>query len=346
MKIAEKYMQRCLQLATQGMGHVSPNPMVGCVIVYENKIIGEGYHRRFGGAHAEVEAINQVNNKKLLKNSTLYVNLEPCSHFGKTPPCADLILENNIPHVVIACKDPHEKVAGKGIEKLVRAGVKVDIGILQNEATEINKRFFTYHQKKRPYVILKWAQTTDGYIDKIRSSNEEKPTKISDLENTKWVHLWRTQEDAILVGTQTALLDNPALTSRLIKGKNPTKILIDKELKTPTSFAIFDRQSPLIVFNSLIEKTDGHIRYIKLNFTLPLFKQILDVLYTLQIQSLIVEGGAFTLNQIINEKLFDEVRVFVSKNMLGNGVKAPEFPKEKPIIQTINNDTLYTFYNI
>ncbi|HZH70213.1 MAG TPA: bifunctional diaminohydroxyphosphoribosylaminopyrimidine deaminase/5-amino-6-(5-phosphoribosylamino)uracil reductase RibD, partial [Flavobacteriaceae bacterium] len=247
----EKYMQRALFLAQKGRFTTSPNPRVGAVIVHKNKIIGEGYHRQFGEAHAEPNAVASVKDKSLLAESTLYVTLEPCSHHGKTPPCVDLILKHKIPEVFIASKDPFEKVNGSGIEKLREAGVNVKIGLLEKEALELNKRFFTFHQKKRPYIILKWAETADGFIGRLQSDPKKEDSWITSAESKQLVHLWRAEEDGILVGSNTALADRPQLDCREVFGKNPLRILIDENLDVPLSFAIFNKKAPTIVFNAI-----------------------------------------------------------------------------------------------
>jgi diaminohydroxyphosphoribosylaminopyrimidine deaminase/5-amino-6-(5-phosphoribosylamino)uracil reductase len=245
-------MKRCLDLAMQGCGSVAPNPMVGAVLVYSNKIIGEGYHQQYGGPHAEVNCINSVlaENKKFIPNSTLYVSLEPCNHHGKTPPCSDLIIQHKIPELVIGCKDPFELVNGTGIEKLKKAGVNIHPFLLEKEAVELNKRFFHFHQKKRPYIILKWAQTDDGFIALPKGI----PLKISNEITDQLVHRWRSEEAAIIVGTNTAINDNPSLTNRLWGGANPIRIIIDKNLKVPTDHKIYDQSSVTYIFNEIEEK--------------------------------------------------------------------------------------------
>ncbi|MFI5142155.1 MAG: bifunctional diaminohydroxyphosphoribosylaminopyrimidine deaminase/5-amino-6-(5-phosphoribosylamino)uracil reductase RibD, partial [Bacteroidia bacterium] len=255
-----QYMQRCLELAEKGLGNVASNPMVGCVIVHNNVIIGEGYHQKYGEAHAEVNAIASVVNKNLLAESTVFVSLEPCSHHGKTPPCSDLLIEHKVKRVVIACLDTNPLVAGKGIAKLRNAGIELFTGVLEKEARELNKRFFTYHEKKRPYIILKWAQTKDGFISKLPPFIREE-NWITNNESKKLVHTWRAQEQAILVGTTTALLDNPALTVRLTEGKSPIRILIDKELKVPFINPIFSNVTETIVFTEKKEVSANNITY-------------------------------------------------------------------------------------
>src|SRR5690348_3772405 len=281
-------MSRCIQLAKLGAGNVAPNPMVGGVLVYENKIIGEGYHQRFGEAHAEVNCINNVaeENKSLIEKSTMYVSLEPCAHHGKTPPCSDLIIQKKIKKVIVGCQDIFKEVAGKGIEKLENAGVEVITGVLEHECRDLNRRFFTFHQKQRPYIILKWAQSANG---KIGSDGDER-ILISNNYSNRLVHKWRSEEAAILVGTNTVLKDNPSLTTRLWKGNNPVRIVIDKELKIPPSSKIFNEQAETLIFNLSKSSATKNIRFIKLdneNF----LKELLDWLYKNNIQSVLVEGG-------------------------------------------------------
>ena len=318
----EKYMSRCIQLAKLGAGDVAPNPMVGAVLVYENKIIGEGYHKKFGEAHAEVNCINHVDqkNKSLIEKSTMYVSLEPCAHHGKTPPCADLIIKNKIKKVIIGCQDIYKEVAGKGIEKLRNADTEVVTGVLENECKELNKRFFTFHQKQRPYIILKWAQSMNG---KIGSDNDERIFISNDYSN-RLVHNWRSEEAAILVGTNTVLKDNSLLTTRLWKGNNPVRIVIDKELKLPASLKIFNADAKTIIFNLSKDFTKENIRFLKVqneNF----LEEILHSLYENNIQSVLVEGGAKTLQSFIDTGLWDEARIITNEKMIiENGIAAPE----------------------
>lgn len=337
----ETYMKRCLDLAVKGLGQVAPNPMVGCVIVYDDEIIGEGCHEQYGQAHAEVNAINSVKDKELLKKSTLYVNLEPCSHFGKTPPCADLIIENKIPYVVIGSIDTNSLVSGKGIEKLTKAGIDVKIGVLEAECKSLNKRFFTYHEKKRPYIILKWAQTSDGFIDAKRNEeNTSKPIQISNSDSKKLLHLWRSQEQAIIIGTNTALLDNPQLTVREVKGKNPLRITIDKWLRIPKHFNLFDKSTPTLIFTSVDEPSQKNLEFVKIDFEKPIIPQVLEELYERNIQSLLVEGGELLLKSFIDEGFWDSARVFVSDKELKKGVEAP-IMNQKPVIkENISGDKL------
>ena len=330
-------MRRCIELAKCGFGTAFPNPMVGAVIVCDGKIIGEGWHRRCGEAHAEVNAVNSVADKSLLKKSTIYVSLEPCAHVGRTPACADMLIREGIPNVVVGSIDPFEKVAGKGIEKLRNAGRNVKIGVLRDECDWLNRRFFTFHTKHRPYIILKWAQTADGFIDNIRNDSQTPPLKITDRHFTTLVHKWRTEEDAILVGTRTAILDNPQLTARLWSGRNPVRVCIDREMKVPPSSKIFDNQAKTIVVTSRAQsQQNGGSRaeanrslYCTANFNESLIPQILEILYQNDIQSVIIEGGAQTLNSFISAGLWDEARVFTNNRLtIGNGIKAPDFHYE------------------
>ena len=316
----EIYMKRCLELAKKAVGKTYPNPLVGSVIVHEGKIIGEGYHQKAGENHAEINAINSVENKDLLKESTIYVTLEPCSHFGKTPPCANKIVEMGFKKVVIGPLDSHEKVNGKGKQLLEDAGIEVISGVLESESQDLNKRFFTYHQKKRPFIILKWAQSNDGFLDK-----DFKSTQISNSLVKQYVHTMRSEEHAILIGTNTALIDNASLTTREIVGRNPTRILIDFDLKVPRDFKIYSEEAPTLIFNSEKEAVEGPIKFIKIekeNFLENLMKKLFEE----QIQSVIVEGGSFTLQQFIEANLWDEAVIIKNENLnLKNGTKAPEF---------------------
>lgn len=313
-------MQRCLDLAQKALGKTYPNPMVGCVIVHDDKIIGEGFHERAGENHAEINAINSVKNSELLRDSTIYVSLEPCAHFGKTPPCANKIVEIGFKKVVIGTLDSHEKVNGKGKRIIEEAGIEVVSGVLEKECQELNKLFFTYHQKQRPFIILKWAESGDGYLDK-----DFKPTQIGNPLTKQFVHLLRSQEHAILVGTQTALTDNPSLTGREVVGRNPIRILIDFNLKVPSDFNLYNDEAETIVFNSLKDTIERNIKFIKIekeNFLDHLMKK----LFELQIQSVIIEGGSFTLQQFINQNLWDETIIIKNEKLkLRKGTKAPNF---------------------
>lgn len=334
------YMKRCLQLAQNGRGNVAPNPLVGAVVVHNNTIIGEGFHQQYGGPHAEVNAINNVVDKSLLDESTIYVNLEPCSHVGKTPACSQLLLSVQIKRVVIGMKDPFPKVNGKGIEQLQRNDIEVTTGVLEDQCKELNKRFITFHQKKRPYVILKWAQSADGFIGKqnenVRISNEE-----TRLLNYKW----RSEESAILVGANTANTDNPKLTTQIWKGHQPLRIVLSKSGNIKSDLNLFDNTTSTIVFtenNSIVFPNTKKIILQPENS----IKQILDHLYEFEIQSLIVEGGSIILQQFIDLNLFDEIRIFNSnKNLLG-GIAAPKYSLNDPTIISVGNNTLSTYFNM
>jgi len=338
------WMQRCLELAANGRGQVSPNPMVGCVIVHEGRIIGEGFHRQYGGPHAEVHAINSVQDAGLLAESTLYVSLEPCSHYGKTPPCADLIISKGIKKVVVACTDVNPKVAGQGIQKLRDAGIEVTTGVLEAEARELNKRFFTFHQQQRPYIILKWAQTLDGFIDIDRqASTQPAPTWITSEQLKPLVHKWRTEEDAIMVGTQTVLMDNPKLTAREWEGRNPLRIFIDKDLRVSHDFAVYDGSAPTWVLCAAPPVHPAKAENVVLDFTKDILPQLMEKLYQQQIQSLIVEGGRTLLQSFISAGLWDEARVFTGNKYFGKGVKAPDFPNVPNEIVRFGEDVLGVF---
>ncbi|MDF2436251.1 MAG: diaminohydroxyphosphoribosylaminopyrimidine deaminase [Bacteroidota bacterium] len=339
-------MERCLVLAKKGMGKVAPNPMVGCVIVHNDEIIGEGYHEEYGKAHAEVNAINSVKDKSLLKKATLYVNLEPCSHFGKTPPCADLIIEHKIPFVVVGTIDTFSQVSGRGIEKLVKAGIDVKTGILEAECKELNKRFFNFHEKKRPYVILKWAQTQDGFIDILRTEEGfEKALKITNEASTKLSHTWRSVEQAIIVGKRTAVADNPQLTVRSVQGKNPLRIAIDRNLTIPNNYFLLDGSTPTLIYTSADANSENNLEYKKLNFDEVLIPQILNDLAERNIQSLIVEGGTKLINSFIQSGIWDEARVFISQQQIEDGVNAPILDLKPVEKEDIEGDILLTYKN-
>ena len=341
----ESYIKRCFHLAQKGLGRVAPNPMVGCVIVFNDQIIGEGFHTQYGFPHAEVQAIQAVKDQRLLENATLYVNLEPCAHQGKTPPCADLIISKGIKKVVISNGDPNPLVNGKGIEKLRQAGVEVISQVLEEEGSELNRRFFTFHIKKRPFIILKWAQSADGFIDKIRESNDFGSFPITG-NSAQWLnHQWRTEEAAILIGRKTAIVDNPMLTARLIPGKNPMRVVIDKNLIIPATHHLLSDQEPLIIFNALETKTVFNKQLIQLDFNFPILTHVLSYLHYINIQSIIVEGGAFTLQQFIDTNLWDEARVFQSLNLIHDGLKAPKINSNLIQQQLVGNDYLNTYRN-
>ncbi len=339
-------MLRCLDLAMLGAGSASPNPMVGCVIVCGDKIIAEGFHRQYGGPHAEVNAINSLEDDKILKDSTLYVNLEPCSHQGLTPPCADLIIAKKIPRVIIGSIDPNIIVAGKGIKKMIDAGIEVTTGILEKECSTLNKRFFTYHQKKRPYIILKWAQTTDGFIDINRTpENYGMPTWITGELARRLVHKIRSVEDAILVGTNTAQKDDPSLTVRHWHGRNPLRVVVDKNLRLSKNLKLFKPEGKTLIFNSEKESEEGSISYVKIDFEREIITQVLNILYRQKILSLVVEGGRKLLESFIDKKMWDETHIFIGDKFFFDGVKAPQFKGKLLAEETLDADRLKIFIN-
>ncbi len=334
----EFYIKRCIELAQKAIGNTYPNPLVGSVIVHNDKIIGEGYHHKAGESHAEINAINSVEEKSLIPESTIYVSLEPCAHFGKTPPCALKIVELGFKKVVIGAMDSHDKVNGKGKKIIQDAGIEVVSGVLEKECIELNKRFFTYHEKRRPFIILKWAESGDRFMDK-----DFKPTQISNALTKQFVHQLRSNEHSILIGTMTALRDNPSLTTREIVGRNPIRILIDIDLKVPKDFNVYSNEAETLVFNSVKEGDEGNIKFIKTsreNF----IANMLKTLYELQIQSIIVEGGSLVLQQFIDAGLWDETIIIKNKNLLlENGTKAPRFSKT-PIDTRDFRDNVIEFY--
>jgi diaminohydroxyphosphoribosylaminopyrimidine deaminase/5-amino-6-(5-phosphoribosylamino)uracil reductase len=348
MGIHEIYMQRCIDLAKVGKGYVDPNPMVGAVIVHQDRIIGEGFHRQYGHPHAEVNAINMVlerytNSKELLRQSQIYVSLEPCAHYGKTPPCADLIIKYQIPEVIIGSADPFSEVAGKGIEKLKQAGINVISGILEKECRELNKRFFTRITKQRPYIILKWAQTRNGVFAPLN----QQQFWITSLSSRKMVHQWRSEENAILVGKNTALADNPKLNVRYHHGKSPVRIVIDRNLELPGNLNLFDQSVETLVFNQIESRTENKIKYIALeDFNNYVPHYILYQLYLRDIQSVIIEGGAETLNRFIKENLWDEARIFTGATELEEGIPAPEITGSACENYQVGVDQLQIIYNI
>jgi diaminohydroxyphosphoribosylaminopyrimidine deaminase/5-amino-6-(5-phosphoribosylamino)uracil reductase len=351
MTTDEQYMLRCIELAGSGRGAVSPNPLVGAVVVHQGKIIGEGWHQHYGGPHAEVNAINSLTDQSLLQESTIYVNLEPCSHFGKTPPCADLLIKHNLKRVVVGMKDPFSLVAGRGIQKLKDAGIEVGVGILEKECKELNKRFITFHQDKRPYVILKWAQTADGFIAPDASTMSaamfEQQRHITGLIVQKLVHKWRTEEDAILVGTNTALIDDPALNARAYEGRNPVRITLDKTGRLPHHLKLFDGSQTTLVFtgNKELTSPNPQTSYLNIDFEQSIWPQIWNELYQRNIQSVVLEGGAITLNHVLESGLWDEIQMFTSPQTLQAGVAAPSV---KGILQqqfTIDEKQLHIYRN-
>jgi len=337
-------MRRCIELARMGAGNVSTNPMVGAVIVHNGIIIGEGYHRKCGGPHAEVNAVNSVSDPALLPESEIYVSLEPCAHFGKTPPCADLIIEKRIRKVYVGCRDSFSKVDGKGIMKLRNAGIDVEVGILEGECQELNKRFFTSINQGRPYVILKWAQSVDGFIDK-----DFAPVRISNHETEVLNHKWRSEEDAILVGTNTALRDNPSLTNRLWAGKNPVRVVIDRNLRLDGTAKLLDQSVRTVIFcgKGMSPESDlSNLIYREIDFGADVPRQILEALHEIRVQSLIVEGGAYTHRMFLETNLWDEARVLVAPTTLGNGTRAVSLPAGKQVSsENIGDNCLMIFRN-
>ncbi|MDC0204420.1 bifunctional diaminohydroxyphosphoribosylaminopyrimidine deaminase/5-amino-6-(5-phosphoribosylamino)uracil reductase RibD [Flavobacteriales bacterium] len=336
MQNQEFFMKRCLELAQKGAGLVSPNPMVGSVIVYKGEIIGEGFHQKYGEDHAEVNAINSVNDKRLLNKSTLYVNLEPCAHFGKTPPCTNIIIENKIPKVIISCVDSFSEVSGKGIEKMKNEGIEVVVGILEKESRILNKRFFTFHEENRPYIILKWAKSSDGFI---APKNQNEPFWMTSYESKTLVHKWRSEEDAILVGRITAEKDNPSLTVREVTGSNPIRLVIDKNLKLSDNSNLFNSEVKTIVFNTIKSEIIGTNQFIKINFNY-LIKNILKELHKQNIQSVIIEGGRTTLQSFIDANIWDETRIFTANKLLVQGLKNPIIKGERILEEKIGDDKL------
>ncbi len=342
----EKYMQRCLELASLGKGNTAPNPMVGSVIVHKDRIIGEGYHKKCGLSHAEVNAINSVKNEALLPYSTIYVNLEPCSHQGRTPACSKLIIEKKIPKVVIGCTDSFEKVSGNGIKMLKNADCQVKVGILENQSRRLNKRFFTFHEKKRPYIILKWAETLDGYIDKIRTPETPiEPNWITDTDTKMLVHKWRSEEAGIMVGKKTAQKDNPSLNVRDWTGKNPTRIVIDSNLELDKNLNLFDNKINTLIFNTLKNVKTDNTEYIKIKKDDYFLNSIMKELHKRDILSIFVEGGAFLHNSLIKKGLWDEARVFIGNKMFYEGVQAPKIKTAFSEITDIGRDKLVIFKN-
>jgi len=340
------YMARAIEIARSGMGNVAPNPMVGCVIVHNDKIIGEGYHQKFGGPHAEVNAINSVKKKELLKESTLYVTLEPCSHFGKTPPCSDLIIRRNIPNVVIGTIDPFTKVAGSGIKKLRAAGCRVELDVMKRECIDLNRRFFTFHEKKRPYIILKWAQTIDGYIDIDRTSEYfGEPTWITNQLSRTAVHKMRADESAILVGTTTALKDNPSLTTRNWCGDSPLRVVIDRTLRLPGELSLFNGEVPTIVFTEKENNAEENTEFVKINFNGREIEQLLNKLYERDIMSLIVEGGKMLLESFLKVGLWDEARVFTGEKLFHRGVSAPRIHADTVKFDQLDDNRITVYRN-
>ena len=341
----ENYMHRCIELASQALGYTAPNPMVGALIVHEGKIISEGFHRIFGGPHAEADAIEKVKNKSLLKRSTLYVNLEPCSHKGKTPPCAELIIKSGIPRVVVGNPDPNTLVAGKGIGMLENSGVNVIKGVCENECIELNKRFFTFHILKRPYIILKWAQTTDGFIDVIRTHNNTGINWISNELSRILVHKWRSEEQSIMAGTNTVRLDNPMLNTRQWSGKNPLRIIPDQYLSLDKKLHVFDHSLPTIILNEKKSEKINRLEYLRVSFDNGFLHELMKTLYEKGIQSLIVEGGKKLIEQFVALNLWDESRVFIGEKSFGKGLEAPVLNNSPTFKTFFRNDQLVIYRN-
>ncbi len=340
------FMQRALDLAVLGEGNVAPNPLVGCVITQNNEIIGEGYHQKYGEAHAEVNAINSVFDKKLLRDSTFYVSLEPCSHFGKTPPCADLLIKYQPKKVVICNLDSNPLVAGKGVEKLKNAGIEVVSGILEAEGKFVNRRFFTFMEKKRPYIFLKWAQTADGFLAHSNAHTYEQK-QISNAYTRPHTHKWRTHEAAIMVGTNTAKTDNPRLDARFWVGNNPIRIFIDKNLSVSSESHLLDQKIPTLCYNFIQNKTKENLIFVRLEEKDDNFlENLLEDLYKRKIQSAMVEGGTTLLNAFLEKNIWDEIAVFQSKKQFFEGIKAPLLNISPNKIILIQEDNLLYYFNI
>lgn len=341
-----EYMDRCLELALKGLGTTAPNPMVGCILVAGGQIIGQGYHREYGKSHAEVNAIQSVKKVELLASSTLYVNLEPCSHHGKTPPCSELILDKGIPRVVIGTRDPNKVVSGRGISHMRDHGVEVSVGIRGKECLELNRRFFTYHVNKRPYIILKWAETKDGFIDRERTPGTHSHINwITGTMERQLVHKWRSEEQAILVGTQTAKTDDPELTARDWSGRQPLRLVIDRKGILPGSLKLLDGSSPTVIFSEKAQEPAENIQQVKIPGDPDMVDGILNFLYDNQIQSIIVEGGRTTLEGFIRRNLWDEARVFTGEQLFRSGIKAPRFIAEAAEKQQFVGSMLNIFRN-
>ena len=326
MNFDEQMMHRCLQLANLGKGNVAPNPMVGAVIVHEGKIIGEGYHEHFGGPHAEVNAVNSVENEEILKESTIYVTLEPCSHYGKTPPCADLIVAKKFKRAVIGTLDSHAKVYKKGVKRLEDNGIRVTVGVCEKECLELNQPFFTFHEKRRPFVLLKWAQTQNGLLDNSEGKQGE-VSWISAPETQVKVHQWRVEFQSILVGKNTVINDNPSLSVRAVNGTNPIRIVLDGNNEISSSANVKDGEIETIVFNTQKDGEENGVRYVQLDQLSPQY--ILESLYKRQVQSILIEGGGSVLQSFIDAKLWDEARVITGKSSFASGISAPTIQGQK-----------------
>lgn len=340
----ELYIKRCVELAQNAKGYTSPNPMVGSVVIYKEQIIGEGWHRAPGQPHAEVNAINSIQDKSKLQNSTIYVSLEPCAHFGRTPPCCDLIIENKIPRVVIGCRDPFKQVNGRGIEKLKAAGIDVTEGVLEKECLNLNKAFFTFHTKKRPFIILKWAQTADGFMDISREENEKGIKWITQPETKTLVHQWRAEVDAILVGKNTVLNDNPSLTVREVKGKNPIRLVIDPKGEVRMDHTICNNEAPTVIFTDQSAESQKNTNNELINYSGQPLKQIMNYCFQQQIQSILVEGGRHTLQSFIDAGLWDEARVLIGISRFKNGLMALEMNHSPTSSFTFGKDQVNIYH--
>lgn len=340
-EIDKKYMQRCIDLARIGGVSVAPNPLVGAVIVLNDKIIGEGYHQHFGEAHAEVNAIDSVLDQSQLSQATIYVSLEPCAHHGKTPPCADLLVKHHFRRVVIGCRDSYQEVSGKGIEKLKKAGIQVTVGVLEQACIDLNNRFFTFHSKKRPYVILKWAQSKDGFIDQKLPDSERSVQWISSPETQALVHHWRSEEQSILVGRKTIENDNPSLTVREVTGHNPIRVIIDSQLKTSKDSTIFRDENQTLIINRIKSGKEENVTYLQVNEVNT--QSILEVLWQQNITSVFIEGGSKTIQHFILDQLWDEARVIVGNQFFVSGTKAPSISKTPNRVLSFSSDSIYIY---
>lgn len=346
MNIHEKYIKRCIEISKNGSVHAAPNPSVGCVIVHDNRIIAEGYTSPYGGNHAEVNAIKAVKDTSLLLKATLYVSLEPCNHFGKTPPCSDLIIQHKIPTVVVGCVDASKKVDGTGIQKLRDNGCEVIVGVLEAACIQSNIRFFTYHEKKRPYIILKWAESKDGFIDKIRTKDDAiQPNWITTNYARQIVHKWRAEEAAILVGTNTVLQDNPRLDVRSWEGSNPTRIILDRSLRIPATYNIYDGTVKTIIITEKAESSTNTMLYEHINFSKNLAQQICEILVKHKLQSVFIEGGKQTLQTFIDANLWDEARIFIGEPSFKKGLTAPKISGKLTYSDVIKKDALRIIEN-
>ncbi len=343
----QKYISRCIQLARIGLGRTYPNPMVGSVLVYNDRVIGEGWHQKAGEPHAEVNAINSVKDKSLLKKATIYVSLEPCSHYGKTPPCSNLIIESGIKKVVIGTVDPFSEVSGKGIKKLLDAGCEVIVGVRENECRELNKRFFTFHIQKRPYIILKWAATNDGFLSPLPTVGDRQPIWITNRYSKQLVHKWRAEEEAIMVGTNTAVSDNPKLNTRFWQGDHPVRVVLDRKLRIPADSHLFDDsiKTLIITENKSPERTSKNVIFEHIDFDKDLPTQVCEMLWRHEIQSVIIEGGRQTLQTFIDTGKWDEARIFTGKTHFGEGTRAPKFSGKLISEERIASDTLKIYKN-